>query len=47
MATIDVSHSIGAKTRSVIDTFDRYVVPNYKRFEVCLVRGEGSRVWDA
>jgi acetylornithine/N-succinyldiaminopimelate aminotransferase len=46
MATID-AHSIGAKTRSVIDTFDRYVVPNYKRYPVCLTRGEGSRVWDA
>jgi predicted acetylornithine/succinylornithine family transaminase len=22
-------------------------VPNYKRFPVCLVKGEGSRVWDA
>jgi predicted acetylornithine/succinylornithine family transaminase len=30
-----------------IDLFDRYVIPNYKRFPVCLVRGEGSYVWDA
>ena len=27
--------------------FDRFVIPNYKRFPVCLVRGEGSYVWDA
>jgi predicted acetylornithine/succinylornithine family transaminase len=27
--------------------FARYVVPNYRRFPVCLVRGEGSWVWDA
>jgi len=39
--------AVGAKTRAVIETFDRYVVPNYRRFPVCLVRGEGSRVWDA
>lgn len=48
MATIDsATHAVGAKTQRVIDTFDRYVVPNYKRFPVCLVKGEGSRVWDA
>jgi predicted acetylornithine/succinylornithine family transaminase len=27
--------------------FARYVIPNYRRFPVCLVRGEGSWVWDA
>jgi predicted acetylornithine/succinylornithine family transaminase len=27
--------------------FDRYVIANYRRFPVCLVRGEGSWVWDA
>jgi len=48
MATIDsAAPSIGAKTQGVIDTFARYVVPNYRRFPVCLVRGEGSRIWDA
>ena len=48
MATIDsASHAIGPKTRRVIETFDRYVVPNYKRFPLCRVKGEGSRVWDA
>jgi predicted acetylornithine/succinylornithine family transaminase len=48
MATIDSApHALGAKTQSVIDTFARYVVPNYRRFPVCLVRGAGSRVWDA
>jgi acetylornithine/N-succinyldiaminopimelate aminotransferase len=30
-----------------IATFEQYVVPNYGRYPVCLVRGEGSRVWDA
>jgi predicted acetylornithine/succinylornithine family transaminase len=30
-----------------IAQFDRYVIGNYKRYPVCLVRGEGSWVWDA
>jgi acetylornithine/N-succinyldiaminopimelate aminotransferase len=48
MATIDsASPAVGAKTQAVIDTFSRYVVPNYRRFPVCLVRGAGSLVWDA
>jgi predicted acetylornithine/succinylornithine family transaminase len=38
---------VGEKTQSVIDVFDRYVVPNYRRYPVCLERGVGSRVWDA
>jgi predicted acetylornithine/succinylornithine family transaminase len=28
------------------ELFQRYVVPNYTRFPVALVRGEGSYVWD-
>ncbi len=28
------------------ELFAKYVVPNYTRFPVCLVRGEGSNVWD-
>ena len=52
MATIDAMQSTdaqkpGPETQTVIKTFDQYVVPNYRRFNVCLVRGEGSRVWDA
>ena len=30
-----------------IDLFNQYVIPNYKRYPICLVRGEGSYVWDA
>ncbi len=30
-----------------IDLFRRYVIGNYKRYPVCLTRGEGSYVWDA
>ncbi|MFZ9092976.1 MAG: aspartate aminotransferase family protein, partial [Planctomycetaceae bacterium] len=32
---------------STIETFDRWVIPNYRRYPVALVRGEGSQVWDA
>lgn len=30
-----------------IALFDKHVIGNYNRFPVCLVRGEGSTVWDA
>jgi predicted acetylornithine/succinylornithine family transaminase len=30
-----------------VQLFDKYVIPNYARFPVSLVRGEGSYVWDA
>lgn len=31
----------------VVELFNRTVISNYTRYPVCLVRGEGSRVWDA
>ncbi len=31
----------------VIELFDKYVIPNYVRYPVTLVRGEGSWVWDS
>ena len=34
-------------TAETIAQFDRYVVPNYRRYPVSLVRGEGSYIWDA
>ncbi len=34
-------------SQQVIELFERYVIGNYRRFPVCLVRGEGSYVWDA
>jgi predicted acetylornithine/succinylornithine family transaminase len=34
-------------SEQVIEQFQRYVIANYTRFPVCLVRGEGSYVWDA
>ena len=48
MSTTDtLGNTLGTATKAVIDTFDRYVVPNYRRFPICLERGAGSRVWDA
>src|SRR5580692_2110563 len=34
-------------TKQIIDTFQKYVIGNYTRYPVALVRGEGSYVWDA
>jgi predicted acetylornithine/succinylornithine family transaminase len=34
-------------TQETLDLFNRYVIGNYTRYPVCLVSGEGSRVWDA
>ena len=42
MATADTMSSA-----ATMEMFKRYVVPNYGRYPVCLVRGEGSYVWDA
>ncbi|HEY2839422.1 MAG TPA: aspartate aminotransferase family protein [Pirellulales bacterium] len=36
-----------ASSAEIVELFKRYVVPNYGRYPVCLVRGEGSYVWDA
>ncbi len=33
-------------TEQTIELFNRYVIGNYRRFPVVLVRGEGSYVWD-
>jgi predicted acetylornithine/succinylornithine family transaminase len=34
-------------SQATIETFQKYVIPNYTRYPVCLVHGEGSYVWDA
>lgn len=34
-------------SQQTIELFQRYVIGNYTRYPVCLVRGEGSYVWDA
>jgi len=32
---------------ATVELFKKYVVPNYTRFPVSIVRGEGSHVWDS
>ncbi|HEY2910196.1 MAG TPA: aspartate aminotransferase family protein, partial [Gemmataceae bacterium] len=34
-------------TKDTIALFNKYVIGNYRRYPVSLVRGEGSQVWDA
>ncbi|NLE39383.1 MAG: aspartate aminotransferase family protein [Pirellulaceae bacterium] len=34
-------------SEQIMDLFRQYVIPNYGRYPVSLVRGEGSFVWDA
>ncbi len=42
MATVDF-----ASSQATIELFDRYVIPNYRRYPLVLVRGEGSYIWDS
>src|SRR3954467_2239156 len=32
--------------QATLERYQHYVIANYTRYPVCLVRGEGSRVWD-
>jgi acetylornithine/N-succinyldiaminopimelate aminotransferase len=34
-------------SQATVKLFEKYVIPNYGRFPVSLVRGEGSYVWDS
>lgn len=34
-------------SQDTIQLFEKYVIPNYRRYPVNLVRGEGSLVWDS
>lgn len=34
-------------SQQTIAQFERYVIANYTRYPVCLVRGDGSYIWDA
>ena len=41
-------HSAATQTsQQTIEKFQRYVIPNYTRYPLSLVHGEGSYVWDA
>lgn len=37
---------ISAMKQTTLEQFQRFVIGNYTRYPVCLVRGEGSHVWD-
>src|SRR5207248_2906591 len=34
-------------SQETIETFQQFVIPNYTRYPVCLVHGDGSYVWEA
>ena len=40
-------HTETLDSAATVELFNRYVIPNYPRFPVSLVRGEGSYVWDS
>ena len=42
-----MSATATVSSQDVIKQFERYVIPNYRRYPVCIVRGEGTAVWDA
>jgi predicted acetylornithine/succinylornithine family transaminase len=42
-----VSAAANMSSEEILKLFQRYVIPNYGRYPVALVRGEGSYVWDA
>src|SRR5438132_423448 len=46
-ATTDYGLRIMPSSQQILEMFQRYVIGNYTRYPVCLVRGDGSWVWDA
>lgn len=42
-----LSKSPHLSSPQTVEMFQRYVVPNYTRYPVNLIRGEGSHVWDS
>jgi len=47
MNTANVIDSQNLSSADTVELFKRYVIGNYNRYPVNLVRGEGSLVWDA
>lgn len=43
MSSIDIATT----TAQIIENHDKYLSPNYPRFDKVMVRGDGSRLWDA
>jgi predicted acetylornithine/succinylornithine family transaminase len=42
-----VSKSQHLSSQQTVELFQRYVIPNYTRYPLNIVRGEGSHVWDS
>jgi predicted acetylornithine/succinylornithine family transaminase len=42
-----IGEALSLTSAQTVELFERYVIGNYTRYPVCLVRGEGSVVWDA
>ena len=42
-----VTTATARSSAETVELFNKYVVPNYRRYPISLVRGEGSHVWDA
>jgi len=47
MGASALAHPATQTSAETIAQFDRYVIGNYRRYPVSLVRGEGSWIWDA
>jgi len=45
--TVEMPVSDALNSTSVVEMFQKYVIPNYRRYPVNLVRGEGSYIWDS
>lgn len=47
MGDPSLSDVASPSSAEIIEQFEKFVIPNYRRYPVCLVRGEGSWIWDA
>lgn len=44
---IETLETATRSSQETIELFSKYVIANYTRYPVCLVRGDGAEVWDA
>lgn len=42
----DIKMELTSATKKIIEAFDRFVIPTYKRNPIVIGRAKGSRVWD-
>src|SRR6056297_477332 len=42
-----VANPVSPSTAATMERFEKFVIGNYRRYPVALVRGEGSTVWDS